>query len=154
MIKAWWKVAWQKAGKTRKSLDNNDRDQVESAIQKTSCGLAHYYVPQYGTQRNRFAPRVLQSCDVSEDSKRWVYWRKKRNVFPDPSMTLLLWFFNLYLLQSLYIWQIESEPSSGRCYTNNNDLNWPGLRIKDLSHQNIWETHHLFLLTWRLLVKI
>ena len=48
--------------------------------------------------------------------ERWVYWtKKKRNLFPNPSMTLLLGYFNLYLLQSLYIWQIESEPVSGRC---------------------------------------
>ena len=30
----------------KEALDNNDRDQVVPAIRKTSCGLAHYYVPQ------------------------------------------------------------------------------------------------------------
>ena len=29
-----------------------------------------YYVPQYGAQSNCFATRVLQSCEVSQDSKR------------------------------------------------------------------------------------
>ena len=79
---------------------------------------------------------------------------KKRNVSPNPSMTLLLWFCNLYLLQSLCIWQIESEPGSGRCYTNHNVLNqvWESRAL--ISHENIWETHHMFLLTWSLLVKI
>ena len=31
----------------RKSLDNNDRDQVEPAIPKTSCGLARSFVPKW-----------------------------------------------------------------------------------------------------------
>ena len=70
------KVRWLRhvlfTSRDRKSLDNNDRDQVEPAIRKTSCGLAHYYVPQYRAQKNRFATRLLQSCEVSQDSKRWV----------------------------------------------------------------------------------
>ena len=31
----------------RKSLDNNDRNQAEPAIPKTSCGLAHSFVPKW-----------------------------------------------------------------------------------------------------------
>ena len=31
----------------RKSLDNNDRDQVEPAIPNTSCGLARSFVPKW-----------------------------------------------------------------------------------------------------------
>ena len=39
-------------------------------------------------QRNRFKTRVLQIC---EDLNSWVrvYWTKKRNFFPNPSMTLV-----------------------------------------------------------------
>ena len=39
-----------------KSLDNNDQDQVVPAIRKTSCGLAHYYVPQYSAQKRSEEP--------------------------------------------------------------------------------------------------
>ena len=34
----------------RKSLDNNDRNQVEPAIRKTSCGLAHSFVPKWHSE--------------------------------------------------------------------------------------------------------
>ena len=35
---------------TRKTLDNNDRDQVEPAISAASCGLFQCYVPKYGAR--------------------------------------------------------------------------------------------------------
>ena len=34
----------------RKSLDNHDRNQVEPAIPKTSCGLAHSFVPKWHSE--------------------------------------------------------------------------------------------------------
>ena len=83
-------------------------------------------------QRNRFATGVLKSRVVSQDSKRWVYWTKKKGMF----FLIHPWlccYGSLCLLQSLYIWQIEGEPGSGCCYTNNNDLN------------QVWESraHHI-----------
>ena len=69
-----------------------DQDQIEPAIRKTSCGLAHYYVPQYSAQKRSEEPFCHASVAELWRFKQFsesLLKKKKEFFFPNPFMTLL-----------------------------------------------------------------
>ena len=66
-----------------KSLDNNDRDQVEPAIPKTSCGLAHSFVPKWHSEKPFCHASVaeLRSCTYMYKIKKGESIQRIKAVF-------------------------------------------------------------------------
>ena len=105
-----------------KSLANNDRNQVEPAIPKTSCGLAHSFVPKWHSEEPFCHASVaeLWSCTCMFRIKKVESIQRTKGVF----FLIHLWLCcNNNMCFKVEIFDKMSEPGSGRCYTINNDLN-------------------------------
>ena len=105
-----------------KSLANNDRNQVEPAIPKTSCGLAHSFVPKWHSEEPFCHASVaeLWSCTCMFKVRKGESIQRTKWVF----FLIYPWLCcNNNICFKVEIFDKMSEPGSGRCYTINNDLN-------------------------------